>query len=70
MASNSGQGGIQQLLAAEHEAQAIVNAAKNGNGTDLRLLFLHVVCHDVISFFVHFVFSIKKSFIANAKAHA
>ncbi|KAI5425911.1 V-type proton ATPase subunit G1, partial [Lathyrus oleraceus] len=29
MASNSGQGGIQQLLAAEHEAQAIVNAAKN-----------------------------------------
>ncbi|CAK8543844.1 unnamed protein product [Lathyrus sativus] len=29
MASNGGQGGIQQLLAAEHEAQAIVNAAKN-----------------------------------------
>jgi hypothetical protein len=32
MASNSnrGQGGIQQLLAAEQEAQRIVNAAKNG----------------------------------------
>ncbi|AES81843.1 putative H(+)-transporting two-sector ATPase [Medicago truncatula] len=29
MASNSGQGGIQQLLAAEQEAQHIVNAAKN-----------------------------------------
>ena len=30
MASNRGQGGIQQLLAAEQEAQQIVNAAKNG----------------------------------------
>ena len=30
MASNRGQGGIQQLLAAEQEAQRIVNAAKNG----------------------------------------
>ncbi|XP_057438333.1 V-type proton ATPase subunit G1-like [Lotus japonicus] len=29
MASNRGQGGIQQLLAAEQEAQRIVNAAKN-----------------------------------------
>ncbi|XP_028776024.1 V-type proton ATPase subunit G isoform X1 [Neltuma alba] len=29
MASNRGQGGIQQLLAAEHEARQIVNAAKN-----------------------------------------
>ncbi|KAF7818609.1 V-type proton ATPase subunit G [Senna tora] len=29
MASNRGQGGIQQLLAAEQEAQQIVNAAKN-----------------------------------------
>jgi len=28
--SNRGQGGIQQLLAAEQEAQRIVNAAKNG----------------------------------------
>ncbi|XP_020211322.1 V-type proton ATPase subunit G [Cajanus cajan] len=28
-ASNRGQGGIQQLLAAEQEAQRIVNAAKN-----------------------------------------
>lgn len=30
MASNRGQGGIQQLLAAEQEAQRIVTAAKNG----------------------------------------
>ncbi|XP_027366937.1 V-type proton ATPase subunit G-like [Abrus precatorius] len=29
MASSRGQGGIQQLLAAEQEAQRIVNAAKN-----------------------------------------
>ncbi|XP_004493970.1 V-type proton ATPase subunit G1-like [Cicer arietinum] len=29
MASNRGQGGIQQLLSAEQEAQQIVNAAKN-----------------------------------------
>ncbi|KAF7804458.1 V-type proton ATPase subunit G [Senna tora] len=29
MASNRGQGGIQQLLAAEQEAQRIVNAARN-----------------------------------------
>ncbi|KAI9086357.1 hypothetical protein K1719_031811 [Acacia pycnantha] len=29
MASNRGQGGIQQLLAAEQEAHQIVNAAKN-----------------------------------------
>ncbi|KAJ4704888.1 V-type proton ATPase subunit G [Melia azedarach] len=29
MASNRGQGGIQQLLAAEQEAQHIVNAARN-----------------------------------------
>ena len=29
-ASNRGQGGIQQLLAAEQEAQHIVNAARNG----------------------------------------
>lgn len=31
MAANRGQGGIQQLLAAEQEAQHIVNAAKSGN---------------------------------------
>lgn len=31
MASNRGQGGIQQLLAAEQEAQHIVNAARSGN---------------------------------------
>lgn len=30
MASNRSQGGIQQLLAAEQEAQHIVNAARNG----------------------------------------
>ncbi|XP_028775155.1 V-type proton ATPase subunit G [Neltuma alba] len=29
MASNRGQGGIQQLLAAEQEAQRIINAARN-----------------------------------------
>ncbi|KAK2651363.1 hypothetical protein Ddye_011219 [Dipteronia dyeriana] len=29
MASNRGQGGIQQLLVAEQEAQLIVNAARN-----------------------------------------
>lgn len=49
MASNSRQGGIQQLLAAEHEAQAIVNAAKNGIVASLNLLFWHVVCHDMMS---------------------
>lgn len=31
MASNRSQGGIQQLLAAEQEAQHIVNAARSGN---------------------------------------
>lgn len=30
MASNRGQGGIQQLLAAEQEAQRIVNASRSG----------------------------------------
>ncbi|KAK1557393.1 hypothetical protein Q3G72_023892 [Acer saccharum] len=30
MASNRGHGGIEQLLAAEQEAQLIVNAARNG----------------------------------------
>jgi len=48
MASNSGQGGIQQLLAAEQEAQRIVNAAKNGIVTNLHFLFLHVVYNNVI----------------------
>lgn len=33
MAANRGQNGIQQLLAAEQEAQHIVNAARNGNCT-------------------------------------
>ncbi|KAK2364117.1 V-type proton ATPase subunit G 1 [Trifolium repens] len=36
MASNSGQGGIQQLLAAEQEAQQIVNAAKNDKNARLK----------------------------------
>ncbi|XLU83047.1 hypothetical protein S245_006467 [Arachis hypogaea] len=36
MASNRGQGGIQQLLAAEQEAQRIVNAAKNEKLTRLK----------------------------------
>lgn len=31
MESSRGQGGIQQLLAAEQEAQHIVNAARSGN---------------------------------------
>ncbi|OMO73546.1 Vacuolar (H+)-ATPase G subunit [Corchorus olitorius] len=31
MEASRGQGGIQQLLAAEQEAQHIVNAARNGN---------------------------------------
>ncbi|KAK1588729.1 hypothetical protein Q3G72_026484 [Acer saccharum] len=31
MASNRGHGGIEQLLAAEQEAQLIVNAARNGH---------------------------------------
>lgn len=48
MASNSGQGGIQQLLAAEQEAQHIVNAAKNGIIGDLHFLFLRVVYNNVI----------------------
>jgi V-type H+-transporting ATPase subunit G len=43
MASNNSQGGIQQLLAAEQEAQRIVNAAKNGILANLHFLFLCVV---------------------------
>lgn len=39
MASSRGQGGIQQLLAAEQEAQHIVNAAKSGN---LAVLYLDI----------------------------
>jgi len=39
MASNRGQGGIQQLLVAEQDAQRIVNAAKNG------------IVHILVSFF-------------------
>lgn len=40
MASNRGQGGIQQLLAAEQEAQHIVAAARNGNHTILLVVEL------------------------------
>ena len=36
MASQSAQGGIQQLLAAEQEAQRILNAAKNEKNARLR----------------------------------
>ena len=47
MASGRGQGGIQQLLAAEQEAQRIVTAARNGTFTPiyiLRLLLLFLPC--------------------------
>lgn len=36
MEANRGQGGIQQLLAAEQEAQQIVNAARNAKMTRLK----------------------------------
>lgn len=45
MAANRGQGGIQQLLAAEQEAQHIVNAAKSGNFSLLYLDLCTVGCH-------------------------
>lgn len=38
MEANRGQGGIQQLLAAEQEAQHIVNAARNGKLSPLDYL--------------------------------
>ena len=41
MESSRGQGGIQQLLAAEQEAQHIVNAARTG--TSLNLIHNDVV---------------------------
>ena len=44
MAANRGQGGIQQLLAAEQEAQHIVNAAKSGNFS-LHLDLCTIGCH-------------------------
>lgn len=43
-ASNRGQGGIQQLLAAEQDAQHIVNAARNGD-----FLFLIFACQCCMS---------------------
>lgn len=39
MEVNRGQNGIQQLLAAEQEAQQIVNAARNGNWNFLLSVF-------------------------------
>ena len=39
MESSRGGGGIQQLLAAEQEAQHIVNAARTGNFSKLLLSF-------------------------------
>jgi V-type H+-transporting ATPase subunit G len=48
MASNSGQGGIQQLLAAEQEAQQIVNAAKNGIVAVLHFCISACCLHNVI----------------------
>lgn len=39
MESSRGQGGIQQLLAAEQEAQHIVNAARSGRRTTIVLTY-------------------------------
>lgn len=52
MAANRGQGGIQQLLAAEQEAQHIVNAAKSGNFS-LLYLDLCTIGLDVIYISFH-----------------
>lgn len=41
MAANRGQGGIQQLLAAEQEAQHIFNAARAGNHNLIFNLCMH-----------------------------
>jgi hypothetical protein len=49
MASNSGQGGIQQLLAAEQEAQQIVNAAKYGIVADLHFFYFCVLFITMLS---------------------
>jgi len=48
MASNRGQSRIQQLLAAEQEAQRTVNAAKNGIVETLVSLYLF--CFDIFIF--------------------
>lgn len=45
MESSRGPGGIQQLLAAEQEAQHIVNAARSGR--------LATFCFDIFSFLFH-----------------
>jgi len=48
MASNRGQGGIQQLLAAEQEAQRIVNAAKTGIFYLRYLSYIPIFCRDYV----------------------
>lgn len=53
MASNRGQGGIQQLLAAEQEAQHIVAAARNGNHSILILVELSNLLYFDGSVFIH-----------------
>lgn len=50
--SRGGQGGIQLLLAAEQEAQHIVNAARNGN-------LLCVLCSNEMDISCHFQFYIS-----------
>lgn len=44
MASNRAQGGIQQLLAAEQEAQHIVNAARSGNFFSQLAIYICLSC--------------------------
>lgn len=53
MASNRGHGGIQQLLAAEQEAQHIVAAARNGNHSILILVELSNLLYFDGSVFIH-----------------
>ena len=58
MASSRGQGGIQQLLAAEQEAQRIVNAAKNGIVAILyyfHLNFFLFICQPIIDSFIMYI---------------
>lgn len=44
MEANRSQGGIQQLLAAEQEAQQIVNAARNGRAWSIIHFFPLCTC--------------------------
>ena len=58
MASSRGQGGIQQLLAAEQEAQRIVNAAKNGIVAILyyfHLNFFLFICQSILDSFIMYI---------------